>query len=126
MLQYGRSCFLRYCFGELLTAKPQSALLLEDNESCACIIRTGKIKNIAHVGRTHGVDLAFLTERLKAKDFEIGICPTRLQAADIFTKPFTDIKKWEHAMLCIGHVDPASVWGKHWQNRRAALPAAPR
>lgn len=38
-------------------------------------------------------------------------CETKLQAAYIFTKAFSTLAKWQHAMRLIGHVRPDVFWG---------------
>ena len=73
---------------------------------------TGKNPTMRHIGRTHGICDAWLSERFKNKDFTMNICPTDYICADIFTKFFTNKDKWKHALSLIGHCDPQELWGK--------------
>ena len=77
----------------------------EDNQATAKIVRSGKFKAMRHVKRTHGVQLSFLSEQLKAGTFTLEDCHTRVMCADIFTKHFTDKLKWRHATQLIGVVE---------------------
>ena len=94
---------------EVLTNKPQKSLsgkFFEDNETGAQIMCTGKNPTMRHIGRTHGICIAWLSERFKNKDFVMTICPTDYMCADIFTKFFTNNDTWRHALSLIGHCDP--------------------
>ena len=46
----------------------------EDNQATTKIVISGKIKAMCHVERTHGVELSFLTEQLKAGAFTLEDC----------------------------------------------------
>ena len=74
----------------------------EDNQATAKIVRSGKFKALRHVKRCHGVKLSFLTEQLRAKTFNLLDCNTTAMSADIFTKHFTCLPKWLHAIELIG------------------------
>ena len=64
-----------------------------------------------HMGRTHKMDLAWLHEWFLATHFALVYCLTLLQAADIFTKAFTNWAKWMHAVALIGTYPPEVFWG---------------
>ena len=81
----------------------------EDNTTAAHSIRTGRT-NIRHLGRTHRVALAWLHERLLADEYDLLVESSALQAADIFTKAFTDKVKWKSVCDLILHVDPNVYW----------------
>ena len=81
----------------------------EDNTTAAHSIRTGRT-NIRHLGRTHRVALAWLHERLLADEYDLLVESSALQAADIFTKAFTDKVKWKSVCDLILHVDPKVYW----------------
>ncbi len=81
----------------------------EDNQAAIRIIETGKSDALRHMGRTHKVDLAWLHETMKGGNFHLRYCDTAEQAADIFTKPFPEAKKWKHACNNIAHVDPKEI-----------------
>ena len=46
-----------------------------------------------HLGRTHRVDIKWLSERFKEQWVDLLYCDTRFQAADIFIKAFHDKKE---------------------------------
>ena len=76
----------------------------EDNEATIKMIKSGKFSAMRHVGRTHRVDLAWLHEVVEGKEVSMSYIETDKQAADIFTKPFTDSQKWGNACRLINHV----------------------
>ena len=82
----------------------------EDNQAMICVCKTGKNPTMRHVGRTHKVDIAWLHERFQETAFELIYETTDKQAADIFTKGFTDIVKWRHACSLISHIYPDQFW----------------
>ena len=47
---------------------------------------------MTHVGRTHGLSIAWLHEQLKSKNVKMYRADGELMAADIFTKPFPEGK----------------------------------
>eukprot|EP00971_Amphidinium_carterae_P270899 5375869-Amphidinium_carterae.1 len=54
-----------------------------------------------YLGRTHRVSIAWLHEVFKGDNMILHKCDTTPQAADIFTKSFTDVSKWKHALSLI-------------------------
>ena len=62
-----------------------------------------------HIGRTHGVSVAWMFERFQQDDYSLGYCDTADQAADIYTKAFSDPLKWKHACELAGVVDPKTL-----------------
>ena len=74
----------------------------EDNQAAIKVLESGYSGELRHMGRTHKVCLRWLNERVKEKQMELHYCNTQDQAADIFTKPFTEPVKWEAALLNIG------------------------
>ena len=74
----------------------------EDNESCIKIIEKGDSIALRHLNRTHGVSLAWLHDVFsRIKELALTYCETAKQSADIFTKPFTSVAKWKHAVSLI-------------------------
>ena len=56
-----------------------------------------------HIGRTHKICHMWLHEQLTQQPaVSLEYCDTALMAADIFTKAFTDVSKWKHALSLIG------------------------
>ena len=74
----------------------------EDNQAALQIVRTGKNPTLRHIGRTHRVSIAWLAEALSHDDMHVLYETSDRMAADIFTKPFTDPRKWAHACQLIG------------------------
>ena len=87
---------------ETILKKKVLPIVYEDNQATAKIIRSGKFEKLRHVDRTHGVQLSFSTEQLRAGRYELKDCHTRAMAADVFTKFFVNKDKWEHAITLIG------------------------
>ena len=52
----------------------------------------------------------WLHERFKEPWHNLKWCNTEAQAADIFTKPFVDVGKWNHNLALIHVVDPRQCW----------------
>ena len=92
----------------------------EDNETMITVMRTGKNPTMRHIGRTHRVSLGWLSDRFKERWHELVWINTDYQAADIFTKSFTDGGKWNQLLKLIHVVDNADddknwILDPHWQ-----------
>jgi hypothetical protein len=81
----------------------------EDNETAIRILKTGRNLTMRHIGRTHEVDIAWLAERFKDPIIELVYAKSASMRADIFTKGFTSLEKWEPAIALISVVD-FPVW----------------
>ena len=84
--------------------------LCEDNQAAMRIIETGKSPALAHLSRTQGVYMGWLSERFREDCYAIDNVDTTEQAADAMTKPFLDAAKWEGLLLRLGLLDPAEFW----------------
>ena len=62
----------------------------EDNQAMIRVCETGRNPTMRHLGRTHRVDVAWLHERFSEPELTLVYEQTKQQAADIFTKAFTD------------------------------------
>ena len=95
---------------DLVFGRPTQLNLLEDNTTCIQIIKTGKSPTLRHLGRTHGVSIKWLHEvfRKHKSNIKLGYIDTKLQAADIFTKPFSNKILWQHALSLIGFHNPTA------------------
>ena len=62
-----------------------------------------------HIGRTHGVSVAWLSERFAEDNFQLDYCDTADQVADVYTKAFSDPIKWQHAHELAGVMDPGQI-----------------
>ena len=89
-----------------------------------------------HIGRTHGVSIAWLWERFQHDEYDLSYCDTADQAADIYTKAFTDKFKWAHACELAGVLEPSQLprvireHAERWKRQgssteRAATESAP-
>ena len=76
--------------------------LIEDNESTAAIIRSGRNPTMRHLSRTHGVHVNWLHDLYKRKVFGVVYTRTEAQCADVFTKAFRELPKWQQAIRLIG------------------------
>ncbi len=77
-----------------------------DNTATIAIIKSGKSPTLRHISRTHRVNLRWLHDVLCSGAYGIEYVKTDLQAADIFTKPFTNHAKWLAVLALIGISDP--------------------
>ena len=75
------------------------------------IAQKGCSQSLRHLSRTHRVNICFIAERF-ACDPNIKIVTTKSddQAADIYTKRFTDPIKWGQLLYLNGIVDPKAFW----------------
>ena len=69
---------------------------------------TGQYREFRHVNKTHGIKLSWLTEVLKKGLFRIFDCHTDCMVADIHTKYFPELAKWNKAKMLVGVVEDAA------------------
>ena len=93
---------------EQVLARKCQLVVREDNEATIKMVKSGRLTAMRHVGRTHRVDAAWLSEVCKSEDILLTYVSTDEQAADIFTKPFNDSKKWDHVCFLINHFKTAT------------------
>ncbi len=62
-----------------------------------------------YMSRTHRVEVAWLHEVSTVGDASIVYAPTDTMAADIYTKGFTDSRKWEGARRLINALAPQEL-----------------
>ena len=79
-------------------------VLLEDNQATIKIIKNGKSQTLRHLSRTHHINICWLAELVRDKELEVEYIITTLQAADMFTKAFTNLQKWCAALRLSGLV----------------------
>ena len=85
-----------------LFPKAPRGVFHEDNQAMIRVCETGKNPTMRHLGRTHGVSVAWLHEQLAVRKLvDLEYTDSNLMAADIYTKAFTDADRWEHALLLI-------------------------
>jgi hypothetical protein len=89
------------------------AIFHEDNTAFIRIIETGRNPTMRHLGRVHRVDIAALHERLgnrATKDaVDVIYTDSTIMAADLYTKAFPEVDKWERAAALINVFDPAHL-----------------
>ena len=74
----------------------------EDNTATIAIIRSGRNPQLRHLGRTHDVSVKWLSDTFrKEHQIELGYIASKEQCADIFTKAFEDVTRWEPALSLI-------------------------
>ena len=77
-----------------LYLREMRTIFLEDNQSTLRNIMTGKHVSLRHMSRTHRVNGHWISETCRQQPIDLGACESHLQAADMFTKRFTDGLKW--------------------------------
>ncbi len=65
-----------------------------------------------HLSRAHRVDVAWLHEVTTSGDVLAGYEQSDKMAADIYTKGFTDTRKWDHARHLTNVFSPVEM--QHW------------
>ena len=76
--------------------------LIEDNESTVAIINSGRNPTMRHISRTQGVNIGWLHYLYDKKLFSMIYSRTESMCADVFTKTFKDLPKWQLAYRMIG------------------------
>ena len=77
--------------------------IFEDNQAVLQIVHTGKNMTMRHFERTHRVPVAWLNELYEANEFfNLVYAESADMIADLFTKAFTDVNKFQHRRTRIG------------------------
>jgi hypothetical protein len=76
--------------------------IFEDNTSTICVLEKGASNKLAHLTRSHRVNLHWLSEVCASQGIHVGHIGTDDQAGDIFTKAFTDPLKWDTLTKLVG------------------------
>ena len=74
----------------------------EDNNTAITTINNGFSPAMRHIGRTHRVSLRWLHEVCQTPCVILRRCDTNDQAADIFTKAFTNAEQWSNVTSLLG------------------------
>ena len=77
----------------------------EDNQAAIQVIKTGRNPTMRHLGRTHKIDIGWLRNVFARGLCSLGYCDTDKQAADMFTKSFSEKTKWHAVRGLVGLVD---------------------
>ena len=83
----------------------------EDNQAMISVCMSGRNPTMRHMGRTHGVSLAWMNDEVHKTTLDMGYCPSEQQAADIFTKFFPQGKRvaWHISRKLINVLSPAEI-----------------
>ena len=73
-----------------------------NNTSTVAVVEKGASQKLAHLTRTHRVNLHWLGEVIASQGVHVSHILTNDQAADIFTKAFTDPAKWRELRHLVG------------------------
>ena len=89
-------------------------LFHEDNQATIMVINSGRNPTMRHIGRVHGVSVAWLHERLgqyagREDKTVLFYESTENMSADIYTKSFKDKHTWKHALKLISIFSPADL-----------------
>ena len=74
----------------------------EDNQATIKIFKKGYSPKLSHVARTHKINLGTAYEAFADLGAELEYVETDKQVADVFTKVFREVPKWQHAVNLIG------------------------
>ena len=91
---------------ETVLRRSVALTLIEDNESTAAIIRSGRNPTMRHLARTQGVNVSWLHDLYLKKVFGVVYSRTEAQCADVFTKTFRELPKCQQAVRLIGIAKP--------------------
>ena len=95
-----------WCHSSLPRASVESSS--EDNQATIRILENGKSPSFRHTDKTQRINLSWLSEQYKRGWYDLTYGPSKMQVADILTKPFTNAEKWRFALALMSHVAPKS------------------
>ena len=79
---------------DMVFGKPIKLYFAEDNEAMIKIRKSGHLRKMRHLSRTHKVNAAFMAEIFREDpNILLDPCKSIDQAADIYTKRFTEPRK---------------------------------
>ena len=73
-------------------------IVLEDNQATIRILESGKSPAVRHADKTQRINLGWTAEQFRRRHYRMAYINTMLQAADILTKPCTNLDKWSKAL----------------------------
>jgi hypothetical protein len=77
--------------------RPATLFFHEDNQAMIQVCMSGRNPTMRHLGRTHRVSVNALHEMIHRDDVLLIYEESSRQAADIYTKAFTNPDKWKYA-----------------------------
>ena len=87
--------------------KSPNFVFYDDNKAMIGVVRSGRNPTMRHLERSHGVCISWMHEMFTRDYMYLAYEVTDRMAADIYTKAFNDGRKWKHACLQIGLLDPS-------------------
>ena len=93
--------------------KSPNFVFYDDNKAMIGVVRSGRNPTMRHLERSHGVCISWTHEMFSRDYMYLAYEVTDRMAADIYTKAFNDGRKWKHACLQIGLLDPSLPQGAH-------------
>ena len=92
---------------ERILKKSPNFVFYDDNKAMIGVVRSGRNPTMRHLERSHGVSISWMHEMFTRDYMYLAYEVTDRMAADIYTKAFNDGRKWKHACLQIGLLDPS-------------------
>ena len=81
----------------------------EDNQTRIRAVETGRNPSMRYLARTHRVSVAWLHETFSRQNTCLMYEASSKMCADIYTKAFTEVTKWQAACDLINIVDPVRL-----------------
>ena len=88
----------------LFPPKSIRGIFVEDNQATIRILENGKSPSFRHTDKTQRINLSWLSEQYKRGWYDLTYGPSKMQVADILTKPFSNAEKWRFALALMSHV----------------------
>ena len=88
----------------LFPPKSIRGIFVEDNQATIRILENGNSPSFRHTDKTRRINLSWLSEQYKRGWYDLTYGPSKMQVADILTKPFTNAEKWRFALTLMSHV----------------------
>ena len=96
---------------DVVFKRPMKLYFAEDNEAMIKICKSGHLSKMRHLQRTHKVNAAWTADRFREDpNILLDLCKSIDQAADIYTKRFTEPRKWQELLYINAIVDPHLFW----------------
>ena len=94
---------------KLLSAADPNFVFYDDNQTMIGVVRAGKNPTMRHLGRSHGICIAWMHEAFQEGYVGLAYEVTAKMAADIHTKAFKDGVSWAHACQLINIFPPEQL-----------------
>ena len=99
-------------------------VFVEDNQATILIFENGKTPTFRHTDKTQRINLSWLPEQYRRGWYDLTYGPSKMQVADILTKPFTNAEKWKFALALMSHV--VSLGRSNSKKPQSAFPSKPQ